>query len=144
MAVNYKKIIGLTALTGAFVYEGLRMVKDGLRGLEKDRQKRKEQKIRDAEWEERNAQKEAERAQRQKEWEERQAQREAERERKQKEWEERHSKREEIDVPEGELETTEINGITHYKNKFGNWCPLKSRTNSDIKITVTNKEGGKA
>ncbi len=144
MAVNYKKVIGLSAIAGAFVFEGLRIVKDGFRGLERDRQKRKEQKIRDEEWAERNAQKEAERAQRQKEWEERQAQREAERERKQKEWEERHSKQEESDMPEGELETTEIKGITFYKDKFGNWRPLKSKTNSDIKITVTNKEGGKA
>ena len=143
MAVNYKKIFGLTALTSAFVYEGLRMVKDGIRSLERDRQKRKEKEIRDAEWEERQAQKEAERAQRQKEWEERQAQREAERERKQKEWDERHSKREESDMTEGRLETIEINGITHYKNKFGNWCPLINKSIGDIKITVISKNNEK-
>ena len=46
-------------------------------------------------------------------------------------------------MPEGELELTEINGIQHYKNRFGNWCPLESKTTGDIKIT-TNKKGGKA
>jgi hypothetical protein len=60
MAVNYKKIVSLSAFFGAVIFEGLRIVKDGFRGLERDRQKRKEQKIRDEEWVKRNAQKEHE------------------------------------------------------------------------------------
>jgi hypothetical protein len=61
----------------------------------------------------------------------------------QKDWEERQRQCEEDAMPEGELEIIEINGIQHYKNRFGNWCPLESKTTGDIKIT-TNKKGGKA
>lgn len=64
-------------------------------------------------------------------------------EEKQREWEERQRKREEEAMPEGELELTEINGVKHYKNRFGNWCPLESKTTGDVKIT-TNTKGGKA
>ena len=59
----------------------------------------------------------------------------------QKDWEERQRQREKDAMPEGELELTEINGIQHYKNRYGNWCPLKSKTTGDIKITI-NKKGG--
>ena len=64
-------------------------------------------------------------------------------EQKEKEKVERQKQREENAKPEGELELTEINGVQHYKNKFGNWCPLKNKTNGDIKITVNKKGGAK-
>ena len=63
-------------------------------------------------------------------------------EQKQKDWEERQKKREEDAMPEWELELMEINGIMHYKDRFGNWCPMKSKTTGDVKIT-TNKKGGR-
>ena len=63
-------------------------------------------------------------------------------EQREKEEEERQRQYEEGAKPEGELELTEINGIQHYKNKYGNWCPLESKTTGDVKIT-TNKKGGK-
>lgn len=63
-------------------------------------------------------------------------------EQKQKDWEERQKQYEEDAKPEGELELTEINGVQHYKNKYGNWCPLESKTTGDVKITA-NKKGGK-
>ena len=64
-------------------------------------------------------------------------------EQKQKEKEERQKQYEEDAMPEGELlELIEIDGVQHYKNKYGNWCPLESKTTGDVKITF-NKKGGK-
>lgn len=64
-------------------------------------------------------------------------------EQKQKDWEARQRQYEEDAKPEGEvIELTEINGVQHYKNKYGNWCPLESKTTGDVKI-ITNKKGGR-
>lgn len=56
-----------------------------------------------------------------------------------REWEERQQRR-----AEG-CEILEIDGILHFKNKFGCWEPMENKTNSDIKITVgknnENKKG---
>ena len=64
-------------------------------------------------------------------------------EQKEKEKAERQKQREENAKPECELELTVIDGVQHYKNKYGNWCPLKNKTNGDVKITVNKKGGAK-
>lgn len=101
------KYINGKTVAGAVGFALLGICKDGLRTLQKNRERR------------------------------------LRREQNQKDWEERQRQREEEAMPEGELELTEINGIQHYKNRFGNWCPLESKTTGDIKITK-NKKGGKA
>lgn len=101
------KYINGKTVAGAVGFALLGICKDGLRTLQKNRERR------------------------------------LRREQNQKDWEERQRQREEEAMPEGELELTEINGIQHYKNRFGNWCPLESKTTGDIKITA-NKKGGKA
>lgn len=104
--MKISKYINGRTIAGAVGVALLGICRDGLKGLQRDRERRQRQ------------------------------------EEKQREWEERQRKREEEAMPEGELELTEINGIQHYKNRFGNWCPLESKTTGDVKIT-TNKKGGK-
>ena len=123
MSVNYKKHIGLTALGIAVIYQGCSIIRGYLKDLERNRQYNKRRKAREEE--------EAAEAAR------RQAQRDEEYEKRKKEREERAKKREEEQKPDGELETLEIKGELHYKNRYGQWCPFKNKTNGDVTITVS-------
>ena len=63
--------------------------------------------------------------------------RKAQQEERKKGWEEKRAKMEE--QQNSELETVEIKGELYYKNKYGQWCPFKNRSNSDVVVITVSK-----